>query len=213
MAQEWRPNDGPASTRSLLISKKKVMPLHQERMQSHPRSLQTPIPQTPCTPQADSHHYHTSKRRPIRIFIALPGDAGSNAGAGDSAAGAAGHDAGSITLSRGAIIAIIVIASVVCIFGIAMSVLWYFAKKRSWEVRATLRKSARKVASALTPRRTTFPKDVQTPRRSTRGLTKIEEVPNTPRNQNNDIEKGGKMAAFEMSEPPKSSKWGRKLGR
>ncbi|CAG8951205.1 hypothetical protein HYFRA_00007952 [Hymenoscyphus fraxineus] len=144
---------------------------------------------------------------------ALPGDAGSNAGAGDSAAGAAGHDAGSITLSRGAIIAIIVIASMVCIFGIAMSVLWYFAKKRSWEVRATLRKSARKVASALTPRRTTFPKDVQNPRRSTRGLTKIEEVPNTPRNQNNDIEKGGKMAAFEMSEPPKSSKWGRKLGR
>lgn len=45
------------------------------------------------------------------------GDAGSTAGAGDSAAGAAGHDGGSITLSRGAIIAIIVVASVICILG------------------------------------------------------------------------------------------------
>ena len=47
------------------------------------------------------------------------GDVGSTAGsaAANSDAGAAGPDSGSITLSRGGIIAIIVIVSFVCIFG------------------------------------------------------------------------------------------------
>jgi hypothetical protein len=93
---------------------------------------------------------------------------------------------------------------------VASSVLWYLAKKRSWEVRKTIRKSARRVATALTPRRTTFPKDVQKMRRSSRGLTRIDEVPPTP--GISDIEKG-KMSSFEMSEPPKKSKWSKKLGR
>ncbi|TVY47053.1 hypothetical protein LOCC1_G002978 [Lachnellula occidentalis] len=139
------------------------------------------------------------------------GDAGSSAGAGDSNAGAAGTDSGSITLSRGAIIALIVIAATICIGGVVSSVLWYLAKKRSWEVRAKIRRSAKRVATALTPRRTTFPKGVQDKRRvSTRGLTKIDEVPNTPRA---DVEKGmPKMSSFELSEPPKKSKWAR-LGR
>ncbi|TVY24961.1 hypothetical protein LHYA1_G006119 [Lachnellula hyalina] len=139
------------------------------------------------------------------------GDAGSSAGAGDSNAGAAGGDSGSITLSRGAIIALITIAGTICIVGIVSSVLWYLAKKRSWEVRAKIRRSARRVATALTPRRSTFPKNVQDRRRaSTRGLTKINEVPNTPRD---DVEKGmPKMSSFELSEPPKKSKWAR-LGR
>ncbi|TVY83663.1 hypothetical protein LSUE1_G002886 [Lachnellula suecica] len=143
------------------------------------------------------------------------GDVGSTAGSGDSEAGAAGPDSGSFTLSRGGIIAIIVVASFVCIFGIVSAVLWYIAKKRSWEVRATLRRSAKRVATALTPRRTTFPKDVhdrRNTRRSTRGLTKIDEVPNTPRAK--DIEKGqSKMSSFEMTEPPKQSKWAGYFGR
>jgi len=139
------------------------------------------------------------------------GDVGSTAGSGDSNAGAAGPDAGSITLSRGAIIALIVIASTICIVGIVSSVLWYLAKKRSWEVRATIRRSAKRVATALTPRRSTFPKDVHDRRRSTRGLTKIDEVPNTPRA---DVEKAmPKMSSFELSEPPKKSRWANKFGR
>ena len=92
--------------------------------------------------------------------------------------------------------------------------LWYLAKKRSWEIRKSIRKSARRVATALTPRRSTFPKDIQSKRRSTRGLTKINEVPNTPRTRSTDVEKANpKLTSFEMSEPPKQSKWARKLGR
>jgi len=103
---------------------------------------------------------------------------------------------------------------------VASSVLFYLAKKRSWEVRKTIRKSARRVATALTPRRSTFPRDVQTPRRSSRGLTKlqdIDEVPPTPKIRGFDMEKGDpKISSFEMSDissGAKHSKWARKLGR
>ncbi|EHK98939.1 hypothetical protein M7I_5230 [Glarea lozoyensis 74030] len=69
---------------------------------------------------------------------------------------------------------------------------------------------------ALTPRRSAFPKDVQNPRKkSNRGLSRIEEVPNTPRLGGNDVEKGNsKLSSFEMSEPPKAkAKWGKKATR
>jgi len=143
-----------------------------------------------------------------------PGDAGSSAGAGDTDAGAAGSDSGSITVSRGGMIAIIVCVVFVVVFGITSSVLWYLAKKRSWEVRKTIRKSAKRVATALTPRRSTFPKDVQQQRRSTRGASKLDDVPPTPKIRSFDVEKGNpKVSSFEMSEPPKKSKWAAKLGR
>jgi len=71
--------------------------------------------------------------------------------------------------------------------------------------------------TAITPRRSTFPKDVRKSRRSTQrfsrsGLTRIEEVPNTPRHE--DIEKAkGKMSAFEFTEPEAPGKrgWGSKF--
>ncbi|KAG9246923.1 hypothetical protein BJ878DRAFT_539820 [Calycina marina] len=142
----------------------------------------------------------------------VAGDVGSTADAGDSDAGASGSSSGSFTLSQGAIIGIAVAVSFVALFGIASSVLWYVAKKRSWEVRKTIRRSARKVATALTPRRTAFPKDIQK-RRSK--MSKIDEVPPTPRLREDfgDIEKGSrhgnstKISSFELSEPPKKSKW------
>lgn len=88
-------------------------------------------------------------------------------------------------------------------------VLYYLAKKRSWEVREKIRRSAKRVATALTPRRTTFPRDVQRPRRKSRGLTRIDEAPPSP-----DLEKSeGKMDSFELAEPPKGSKWARGSGR
>jgi hypothetical protein len=46
-----------------------------------------------------------------------PGDVGSSAGPGDSDAGAAGSDHGSITVSKGAFIAIIVVVVCVVLFG------------------------------------------------------------------------------------------------
>lgn len=67
----------------------------------------------------------------------------------------------------------------------------------------------------MTPRRSTFPKDIHDRRRSSRGLTKIDEVPNTPRMKSPDVEKGvtSKMSSFELSEPPKKSKWAKKFGQ
>lgn len=47
-------------------------------------------------------------------------------------------------------------------------------------------------------------------------MTRIDEVPNTPRHKVSvDVEKGmnSKMSSFEMSEPPKQSKWAKKFGR
>jgi hypothetical protein len=91
--------------------------------------------------------------------------------------------------------------------------LFYLAKKRDWQIRESIRKSARRVATALTPRRSTFPKDIQK-KKPSRGLTRIDEVPNTPRTKSTDVEKANaKLMEFEMTEPPKHSKWGRKFGR
>jgi len=141
------------------------------------------------------------------------GDVSSSPGAGDTDAGAAGPDSGSINISKGGVIAIVVCVVFVVIVGITSSVLWYLAKKRSWEIRATIRRSAKRVATALTPRRSTFPKDVQQ-RRSTRGASRIDDIPPTPKVRSFDVEKGpSKISSFEMSEPPKKSKWAQKLGR
>lgn len=47
-----------------------------------------------------------------------------------------------------------------------------------------------------------------------RGLTKIDEVPNTPKTKTRDIEKAdSKLTSFEMAEPQKQSKWSKKFGR
>ncbi|KAL3422087.1 hypothetical protein PVAG01_06242 [Phlyctema vagabunda] len=142
------------------------------------------------------------------------GDVGSanDGSTADSDAGASGGGSdGGIELSRGGIIAIVVVVASIVLIGIASSILYWQAKKRSWQVRKTIRKSARRVATALTPRRSTFPKDI----RNSRGLQKIDEVPPTPR-RTDDVEKGSgnsKMHSFEMAEPPKNSKWGKKFGR
>jgi len=94
---------------------------------------------------------------------------------------------------------------------VSSAVLFYIAKKRSWEVRKTIRRSARRVATALTPRRSEFPRNV---RRSSRGMARIDEIPPTPRTRSNDLEKANdKLTEFEMTEPKKHSKWPRKFGR
>jgi hypothetical protein len=94
-------------------------------------------------------------------------------------------------------------------------VLFYLAKKRSWEVRATIRRSARRVATALTPRRSEFPSSVKKGRRSSKNMSRIDDVPPTPKIKGVDLEKGNvKTKTFEMKEPPKpSSRWGWKTDR
>ena len=68
------------------------------------------------------------------------------------------------------------------------------------------------MATALTPRRTTFPKNVMgEPNKNRRqGMSRINEVPPTPRLTEHDLEKAhAKADAIEMREPSKWAKWGR----
>ncbi|KAK4150877.1 hypothetical protein C8A00DRAFT_36492 [Chaetomidium leptoderma] len=105
-------------------------------------------------------------------------------------AGAAGTSTGGLVLSRGALIAIIVVVVVVALFGIASSILFFIAKKREWTVKETLRRSARKVVTALTPRRSEFPKSVK--ESTSGGRSRLDDVPPTPRIKPEylDLEKG-----------------------
>lgn len=107
-------------------------------------------------------------------------------------------------------IAIIVVVVLVALIGIASSVLFYLAKKREWRVRETIRKSARRVVTALTPRRTEFPKSVKDGlgrQRSKNGRMRLDDVPPTPRLKPEDLEKGLQIGPVKKS---KRGTFGRK---
>ncbi|KAF3761744.1 hypothetical protein M406DRAFT_243757, partial [Cryphonectria parasitica EP155] len=106
-------------------------------------------------------------------------------------AGAGSSSDATFKLSEGGMIAIIVVVVLVSLMGIGTGTLFYLAKKREWKVRETIRRSAKKVVTALTPRRSEFPKSVKDgPAKSRRGHARIDDVPPTPRLRPEDIEKG-----------------------
>ncbi|EMR70262.1 hypothetical protein MGN70_000116 [Eutypa lata] len=127
----------------------------------------------------------------------------------NDAAGAAGSSPGVAQISQGALIAIIVVVSVVGALGISTAVLFYLAKKREWKVRENLRRSARKVVTALTPRRSEFPKSVKESGKSSRGRVRLDDVPPTPRLRPEDLEKG-LQTKVRQSPEGRSKKWPRK---
>lgn len=139
--------------------------------------------------------------------VGLPG---SNSGISGTEAGAAGDSSkNSISLSTGGMIAIIVVVVVVTLVGskfyqqktpwldankhaVSTTVLFFIAKKREWKVRERLRQSARKVAAALTPRRSQFPDSVKrsvAPPRSGRSQT-ANSRDGILRSSSEDLEKG-----------------------
>ncbi|KAI1826751.1 hypothetical protein F4861DRAFT_44223 [Xylaria intraflava] len=129
----------------------------------------------------------------------------------DGAAGAAGPSPGAIQLAHGALIAIIVVVAVVAVVGIASAVLFFLAKQREWKVRENIRRSARKVVAALTPRRAEFPRSVkQSSGRLSRGHVRIDDVPPTPRLRPEDVEKGLAKSSFRQSPERQTKKWTRK---
>ncbi|KAI1498804.1 hypothetical protein F5X99DRAFT_311495 [Biscogniauxia marginata] len=136
-----------------------------------------------------------------------PGSANSG-GAVDDAAGASGSSPGAVQISHSAIIAIIIVVAVVSVLGISMAVLFYLAKKREWKVRESIRRSARKVVTALTPRRSEFPRSAKEP--SGRGRVRLDDVPPTPRLRPEDIEKGLAKSETRQSPEGRSKKWTRK---
>ncbi|WEW58150.1 hypothetical protein PRK78_003617 [Emydomyces testavorans] len=68
---------------------------------------------------------------------------------GTLSSGSSGKSHGSVNLSTSGQIAIIAVAVVVAILGVTSAVLYYLAKKRQWEVRATIRRSARRLTAPL----------------------------------------------------------------
>lgn len=88
---------------------------------------------------------------------------------------------------------------------VGSAVLFFLAKKNEWKVRETIRRSAKRVKTALTPRRSEFPRSVKGSFRSTRsqnkGRVRIDDVPPTPRiePEHLDLEKG-------LEKPEKSGK-------
>lgn len=127
----------------------------------------------------------------------------------DSDAGASG-ESGGMKISEEALIAIIVVVSVIAVLGVSMAILFYIAKKREWKMRQKLRQSARKVVNAITPRRTEFPKEVKdTMAKAGRGRKLPDDVPPTPRLRPEDVEKGLAVSVKVEGGKPKK-KWGRK---
>ena len=87
-----------------------------------------------------------------------------------------------------------------------MAILFYVAKKREWKIRETLRRSARKVVTALTPRRSEFPKSVKESGGTSRGRVRLDDVPPTPRLRPEDIEKGYARPMTRQSPEGRSTK-------
>lgn len=84
--------------------------------------------------------------------------------------GAEGPSKSGINLSKGSIIAISVVVGCIAIIAIASAVLFYVAKKRQWEVRKSIRRSAKRVTTTIkahTPVRANFS-------RRDRGVTRID---------------------------------------
>ncbi|EQL01307.1 hypothetical protein OCS_02984 [Ophiocordyceps sinensis CO18] len=84
-------------------------------------------------------------------------------------AGASGTSSGAMSISTGGLVIIVVIVVVVCLIGVTTTTLFFLAKKREWKVKEKVRSSARKVVTALTPRRAEFPDSAKKSRNPSRG--------------------------------------------
>ncbi|KAI9774169.1 MAG: hypothetical protein M1840_005262 [Geoglossum simile] len=137
---------------------------------------------------------------------------------GGTNAGASGSDGGFVHMSKGVEIAIIVVVVIVGGGGIASAVFYYIAKKRQWQVRKSIRRSAVRLKNNLS---TT---NLQKSARRQTGVTKIAEPP-TPRRKEPDLEKGNTATAtskpkaqelkseFEVEPPKKGVGFAKQSGR
>ncbi|KAI9844616.1 MAG: hypothetical protein M1837_005468 [Sclerophora amabilis] len=127
----------------------------------------------------------------------------------DDAGGASGDSTGFVNLSRGATVAIIVVAVVVGVGGVASAVLFYLAKKRQWEIRRSIRRSARRLTGNFSNAK------ARTSNRRERGVSRLtQERPHSKSNdaKNTDMEKGNTkvQSTFEI-EPPTPKPWTAKI--
>ncbi|PFH60589.1 hypothetical protein XA68_10690 [Ophiocordyceps unilateralis] len=108
----------------------------------------------------------TAASGPQATHTTYEGDAGGGAAPGAQSgvdAGASGNNSGAMSLPTGGLVAIVVIVVAVCLIGATTTTLYFLTKKREWKLRERVRKSARRVASVLTPRRAQFPNSARKP--------------------------------------------------
>ncbi|KAI9800946.1 MAG: hypothetical protein M1833_003083 [Piccolia ochrophora] len=136
----------------------------------------------------------------------------------DSAAGAAG-ESGSFQLSQGAIIAIVVVAVIVGLGGVGSAVLFYIAKKRQWEIRKSIRRSARRLTGNFSAARKSGVPPTPRGGKPKAGPRFNDAVPETPRthrfNTLQDLEKGGRgpeVKAVKKGEGEAKAEGGKKWG-
>jgi hypothetical protein len=92
---------------------------------------------------------------------------------------------------------------------VGSGILFYVAKKREWKVRESLRRSARRVVTALTPKRSEFPKSVKDGQgRASRSRGRDGDVPPTPKKPV-DVEKGVVTTSEREQSSESRTKWGR----
>ncbi|KAL3476307.1 hypothetical protein BJX99DRAFT_228251 [Aspergillus californicus] len=124
-------------------------------------------------------------------------------------AGAAGPGSGG-GMSSGGMIALCVIVGVVVILGFSSAALFYLAKKRQWEMREKLRRSARSVARAVkTPLTPRFPRN-QRPRADRRDREDLETLRMKTQRKPRDVEKDAVITTDDASKSsdPKPRGWG-----
>ena len=150
---------------------------------------------------------------PFPLATEQPYEYDGNKGNGADLGASGDSSQNSINLSQGGMIAIIVVVVIVSLVGstscihpfflptcstnevceiVATATLFFFAKKREWTMRETIRRSARKVVTVMTPRRTQFPDSVKDDMESTRGGRSKARF-NKPRfagSSSEDVEKG-----------------------
>jgi len=178
-----------------------------------------PTPSSTTNPAASSSAGLTTEPQ--------PGSASTDASnsSSDNQAGASGVDTDFIHVSQGAEVAIVVVVVLVAVIGrkslipspgqditdigiVASALLFYLAKKRQWEVRKSIRRSAKRFTGSFKP-------SAQGTSRKQRGLSKIVESP-PPRGMR-DVEKGNKTtitSTFEVESPtPRSWRQALSFGR
>ncbi|TKA80057.1 hypothetical protein B0A49_02497 [Cryomyces minteri] len=86
----------------------------------------------------------------------------------DTNAGAVGSSAGAFSLSKGGLAAIIVVIVVVVVFGALSAVLFFLAKRRQWNIRASIRQSARRLTGKFDSTKNSLSKNRAQARRGIR---------------------------------------------
>lgn len=154
---------------------------------------------------------HTSSYVPLATEQANGFDGSSSSQSGTDIGASGDSSANSINLSTGAMIAIIIVVVAVALIGgkestvqivsncttnivsAATATLFFIAKKREWTMKETIRRSARKIKTVMTPRRSEFPSSVKKQMGESNSSRRTR--PSPSRSSDEDLEKAWPLSA------------------